>query len=257
MESNSVVVVKEGPIGLVTLNRPQVLNALNAEMMTRLVSVLQGLDSDESIRCLILAGNERAFAAGADIGEMANASSLEMLQNDFLTFWDKIAHITKPLIAAVCGYALGGGCELALACDMIVASETARFGQPEINLGVIPGAGGTQRLARVLGKYRTLEMVLTGRTFSAQEAERWGMVSRVVPVESCLDEARKLAVEICQHPPQALRIAKAAVLKAFETSLEEGLSFERMCFCLLFGSEDQKEGMKAFLEKRKPEFKGK
>ncbi len=257
METETVQVSREGALGVVTMNRPQVLNALNKEMMTQLVSALQALDHDDDIRCLILTGNEKAFAAGADIREMANASSLEMLRDDFLYCWDKVASISKPLIAAVSGHVVGGGCELALACDLIVASESARFSQPEIKLGVIPGAGGTQRLARVLGKFRTLEMVLTGKTFSAQEAERWGLVNRVVPLEAYLDEARKLALEICQHPPQALKMAKAAVLKAFETSLEEGLGFERLCFCLLFGSEDQKEGMRAFLEKRKPEFGGK
>jgi enoyl-CoA hydratase len=257
MDADSVQVLKEGPVGLVIINRPQVLNALNAELMAHLVTALQTLDQDESIRCLILTGNEKAFAAGADIGEMASASSLEMLQSNFLSCWDQVASVSKPLIAAVSGYALGGGCELALACDLIVASESARFGQPEINLGVMPGAGGTQRLARVLGKCRTLELILTGRTISAQDAERWGLVNRVVPVGTYLDEAKKLALEICQRPPQAVKMAKAAVLRAFETSLQDGLNFERLGFCLLFGSEDQKEGMKAFMEKRRPDFIGK
>jgi enoyl-CoA hydratase len=225
--------------------------------MAELVDALEVLDKDNDVRCLILTGNEKAFAAGADIGEMADASAIEMFQRNNIARWDKVAQTSKPVIAAVSGFALGGGCELALLCDMIVASDTARFGQPEINIGVIPGAGGTQRLARTLGKCKTLELVLTGRMLTAQEAEQMGLVNRVVPVASYLDEAKKLAFEICQRSPLAVKLAKEAVLKAFETSLHDGLDFERKCFYLLFGSEDQKEGMKAFLEKRKPVFKGK
>lgn len=255
--SENLLVLREDPIAIVQLNRPKVLNALNLALMKELAEALQQLDQDEKIRCLILTGDERAFAAGADIREMAEAGPIDMLQRNTLALLDRIQSISKPIIAAVSGYALGGGCELALLCDMIVASETARFAQPEINIGVIPGAGGTQRLARALGKQGAMEFILTGRTMSAKEAQDAGLVCRVVPPEACLDEARKLAAEICQRSPLAVKLAKEAILKAFETSLRDGLDFERKCFYLLFGSEDQKEGMKAFLEKRKAEFKGK
>jgi enoyl-CoA hydratase len=257
MNYQNILVTREGLLGVVTLNRPKVLNALNSELMAELVEALEAFDKDSAIRCLILTGNEKAFAAGADIGEMAEASAIEMLQRDNIARFDRIMQIAKPIIAAVSGFALGGGCELALLCDLIVASDTARFGQPEINVGVIPGAGGTQRLARTLGKYKTLELVLTGRILTAQEAEQMGLVNQVAPVASYLEEAKKLALDICQRSPLAVKLAKEAVLKAFETSLHDGLDFERKCFYLLFGSEDQKEGMKAFLEKRKPIFKGK
>lgn len=256
MDYENILVMREEPLAIVQLNRPKVLNALNAALMRELVEALETLDADEGIRCLILTGDERAFAAGADIREMAEAGAIDMLRRDTLALWDRIQRISKPLIAAVSGHALGGGCELALLCDIIVASETARFGQPEINLGVIPGAGGTQRLARTLGKYKTMELILTGRSLTAAEAAQAGLVCRVVPVEACLDEARKLAAAICQKAPVAVRLAKQSVLKAFETSLRDGIEFERHCFYLLFGSQDQKEGMNAFLEKRQPEFKG-
>jgi len=256
MNYQNILIAREGPLGLVTLNRPKVLNALNSELMAELVDALETFDKDNEVRCLILTGNEKAFAAGADIGEIAETSAIEMFQRNNIARWDKIAQTSKPIIAAVSGFALGGGCELALLCDLIVASETARFGQPEINIGVIPGAGATQRLARALGKCKTLELVLTGRMLTAQEAEQMGLVNHVAPVASYLDEAKNLALEICQGSPLAVKLAKEAVLKAFETSLHDGLDFERKCFYLLFGSEDQKEGMKAFLEKRKPIFKG-
>jgi enoyl-CoA hydratase len=257
MSYQNLLVLREDPIAIVQLNRPKVLNALNLALMQELVAALQELDHDDAIRCLILTGNEKAFAAGADIREMAEAGPIEMLQRNTIALWDLIQTISKPIIAAVSGYAVGGGCELALLCDLIVASETARFSQPEINIGVIPGAGGTQRLARTLGKYRAMEFILTGRTMMAQEAMAVGLACRVVPPEACLDEARRLAEEICQRSSLAVRLAKEAILKAFETSLQDGLDFERKCFYLLFGSEDQKEGMRAFLEKRKAEFKGK
>ena len=257
MNYQNILVTREAPLALVTLNRPKVLNALNSELMAELVDALETLDKDNEVHCLILSGNEKAFAAGADISEMVDASAIEMFQRNNIARWDKIAQTSKPIIAAVSGFALGGGCELALLCDLIVASDTARFGQPEINIGVIPGAGGTQRLARTLGKYKTLELLLTGRMLTAQEAEQMGLVNRVVPVASYLEEAKRLALEICQRSPLAVKFAKEAVLKAFETSLHDGLDFERKCFYLLFGSEDQKEGMKAFLEKRKPSFSGK
>ncbi len=257
MSYQNLLVLREDPIAIVQLNRPKVLNALNRALMQELVEALQQLDQDEAIRCLIVTGDQKAFAAGADIREMAEAGPIEMLERNTIGLWDQIQRISKPIIAAVSGYAVGGGCELALLCDLIVASETARFSQPEINIGVIPGAGGTQRLARALGKHRAMEFILTGRTMLAQEALAAGLVCRVVPPEAYLDEARKLAGDICQRSPLAAKMAKEAILKAFETSLQDGLDFERKCFYLLFGSEDQKEGMRAFLEKRKAEFKGK
>jgi enoyl-CoA hydratase len=237
------LVLREDPIAIVQLNRPKVLNALNRALMQELVEALQELDQNEKIRCLILTGDEKAFAAG--------------VQRNTIGLWDRIQTLSKPIIAAVSGYAVGGGCELALLCDLIVASDTARFSQPEINIGVIPGAGGTQRLARLLGKHRAMEFILTGRTMLAQEALATGLACRVVPPEAYLNEARKLAGDICQRSPLAVKLAKETILKAFETSLKDGLDFERKCFYLLFGSEDQKEGMRAFLEKRKAEFKGK
>ncbi len=241
---------------LLRFNRPEVLNALNIAVMEELVARLEQFDLDPSIRCIVLTGDEKAFAAGADITEMAGASAMEMLLRDQFARWDRIRKIKTPIIAAVSGYALGGGCELAMTCDIIVASETAKFGQPEINIGVIPGAGGTQRLTRAVGKAKAMEMVLTGRMISADEALRWGLVNRVVPVESYLDEARSLAVEIAKKPPVAARLAKEAILKAFDTTIEGGLEFERKNFYLLFSSDDQKEGMKAFLEKRPASWKG-
>ncbi len=243
-------------VALVRLNRPEVLNALSLELMEELVGALEELDADPEVRAIVLTGNERAFAAGADITQMADASVVRMVLVDQFQKWDRIKRIRKPLIAAVSGYALGGGCELAMSCDMIVASETARFGQPEINIGVMPGAGGTQRLTRAIGKARAMEMVLTGRMITAEEARLAGLVNRVVPVELYLDEALKLAREVAARPPLAVRLAKEAVLKAFELPLSAGLEFERKNFYLLFATEDQKEGMRAFLEKRPPVWKG-
>src|SRR5947209_4512320 len=225
-----ILVDRDERIGIVTLNRPKELNALNFHLVSELADALEEFDHDEAIRCIVLTGaGERAFAAGADIKEMSGKTPIEMMMGGFES-WGRIRRITKPLIAAVGGYALGGGCELALHCDLIVASDTARFGQPEINIGVIPGAGGTQRLARTLGKYKTLELLLTGRMLTAQEAEQMGLVNRVVPVASYLEEAKRLALEICQRSPLAVKFAKEAVLKAFETSLHDGLDFERKCF---------------------------
>jgi len=243
--------------GLIQLNRPQQLNALNVTVMEELATALEEFDSDDRIGGIVIAGNQRAFAAGADIKEMADASAVEMLRSDNIARWDRIRKIKKPVIAAVSGYCLGGGCELAMACDLIVASESAQFGQPEINIGVIPGAGGTQRLTRAIGKSKAMEMILTGRYMTAREAEQLGLVARVTPIEVYLDEALKLANEIAARPPIAVRFAKEAINKAFETSLSDGLEFERRLFYFLFATEDQKEGMRAFVEKRKPEWRGK
>lgn len=243
-------------IGLVSLNRPQVLNALNQALLNELAAALEAFDRDDQVRCLILTGNERAFAAGADVREFADATSIDMVRSYRFQQWERIRRVTKPILAAVSGYALGGGCELAMACDIIVASETAQFGQPEIRLGLIPGAGGTQRLTRAIGKSRAMELILTGRTITAQEAYAFGLVSRVVPKELYLEEAKRLAREIAALPPIAVRMAKEAVLQAFETTLDGGLEFERKCFHLLFDSEDKREGIRAFLEKRPPEFRG-
>ena len=252
---NIVVTIDEGH-ALIRINRPEVLNALDTGLMADLVAALEELDKNNNVRCIILTGSEKAFAAGADIREMAGASAVEMVTRDQFAQWDKIRKVKKPMIAAVSGFALGGGCELAMTCDMIIASETARFGQPEINIGVMPGAGGTQRLTRAVGKAKAMELVLTGRMITADEALRWGLVNKVVPVESLLEEALAWAREIAAKPPLAVRLAKESVLKAFDTTIEGGLEFERKNFYLLFASEDQKEGMSAFTEKRKPHWRG-
>jgi enoyl-CoA hydratase len=232
------------------------LNALNFHLVSELAQALEELDRDDSIRCIVLTGaGDRAFAAGADIKEMSDKSPIDMMMGGF-DAWIRIRHIHKPLIAAVGGYALGGGCELAMHCDMIVASENAHFGQPEIKIGVIPGAGGTQRLARTFGKFRTMEMVLTGEPFTAQEMAAHGLVNRVVAKGEHLNEAIKLAKVVAQRSPLAVRLTKEAVLAAFETSLEEGLELERKNFFLLFATEDMREGMRAFIERRQAEFKG-
>lgn len=257
MTYTNILITKHDGYAIVQFNRPDVLNALNIKLMEELVDSLEALDKDDEVRAIILTGNDKAFAAGADIKEMADSSAIEMLIRDQFARWDRIRKIKKPLIAAVSGFALGGGCELSMTCDIIIASETAKFGQPEINIGVMPGAGGTQRLTRAVGKYKAMEMVLTGRTITAEEAMRWGLVNKVVPAEYYLEEAKALAKEIASKPPVAVRLAKEAVLKAFDTTIEGGLEFERKNFYLLFASDDQKEGMKAFIEKRKPEWKGK
>jgi enoyl-CoA hydratase len=256
MEFIKVTADARPQVALVELNRPKELNALNPQLMTELRDALKSLDADESVRVVVLTGNEKAFAAGADIKQMADKSAIDMLRLDQFSTWDQLYKIKKPIIAAVSGFALGGGCELAMTCDMIIASETAVFGQPEIKIGVLPGAGGTQRLTRALGKAKAMEMILTGKFISATEAEKQGLVNRVVPVELYLEEAYKLAAEIARLSPIAVRLAKEAVLRVFETSLEEGLQFERKNFYLAFASEDQTEGMQAFIEKRPPAFKG-
>ena len=247
----------EPHIALIELNRPKELNALNLELMGELRDALKQLDNDEDVRVILLTGNEKAFAAGADIKQMADKSAVDMLVIDQFSTWDQIRKTKKPLIAAVSGFALGGGCELAMTCDMIIASETAKFGQPEIKIGVMPGAGGTQRLTKAIGKAKAMELVLTGRFLSAEEALAYKLVNKVVPVEMYLYEAVQLAREIAQMSPIATQLAKESVNRSFETHLDEGLHFERKNFYLAFASEDQAEGMQAFIEKRKPLYKGK
>lgn len=244
-------------VALIRINRPKERNALNTQLMQELRQALHDLDANDDVRVIILTGNEQAFAAGADIKQMADKSAVDMFLADQFSTWDQIRKTRKPLIAAVSGFCLGGGCELAMTCDMIIASESAQFGQPEIKIGVMPGAGGTQRLARTIGKARTMELVLTGRFISAAEALRLGIVNKIVPVEMYLQEAAALAQEIAAMSPVATRLAKEAVNRAFETPLEEGLQFERKNFYLCFASEDQKEGMRAFIEKRMPRYSGK
>jgi len=242
--------------GLVRLNRPEVMNALNGQVMEELTQALETFDRDPAIGAMVITGDERAFAAGADIKEMAEATSVDMLLSDRIGRWDRLRRIHKPVIAAVSGWCLGGGHELAMACDMIIASETAKFGQPEINLGVIPGAGGTQRLTRAVGKAVAMEVVLNNRTLSAEEALTLGLVNRVVPVEAYLEEALRLANEIAARAPLAVRLGKEAVNHAFESFLADGVADERRAFYFLFSTRDQKEGMQAFVAKRKAEWSG-
>jgi len=247
----------EGHIGVAQLNRPEVLNALSVELMDQLIDVMEGFDRDEDIRVIVVTGNENSFAAGADIGEMANATVVQMSQKNNLARWKRIAAVRKPVIAAVSGFALGGGCELAMHCDMIIASESAQFGQPEIKIGVIPGAGGTQRLTRAIGKFRAMELVMTGRFMTAQEAFNAGLVTKIVATEQYFEEAMRLAATIAEMPPLALQAAKEAVLAVDNMPLSAGLEYERRLFYSLFATDDQTEGMKAFQEKRKPKFEGK
>ena len=256
-EQQLALVEKDGPVGLVRLNRPEVYNALSPEMLGAICAAFESLNSDPDIRVMIITGNERAFAAGADIKSMAPASPMDIMKIDTLSYWMRIRAIDKPLIAAVSGYVFGGGNELAMHCDLIVASETAKFAHPEIKLGVIPGAGGTQWLVKAIGPYRAMEMVLTGEPISAAEAYQLGLVNRVVPVERYLDAAKELARTIAQRPPVAIRLARQALRHGVENTLREGLEVERRNFTLLFDTADQKEGMSAFLEKRPPQFQGK
>jgi enoyl-CoA hydratase len=252
----TILVETRQPVGLVRINRPKVRNALNGTVLHELVDALETFDRDPEVGAMVITGDDQAFAGGADIKEMADASAVEMLTRSHIPLFDRLRGIHKPVIAAVSGFCLGGGNELAMACDMIIASETARFGQPEINLGVIPGAGGTQRLTRAIGKALAMEMVLNNRWLSAQEALQYGLVNRVVPVERCLDEALQLAAEVAGRAPLAVRLGKEAVNHAFESFLSDGLADERRAFYLLFASQDQKEGMQAFVEKRKAAWKG-
>jgi enoyl-CoA hydratase len=251
-----ILVEVEAPIAIVTLNRPKVLNALSPELVREVNATLGELDADDRVHAVVLTGGPRVFAAGADIADMADRTAVEQLRRDQTGRWAGIAAFSKPLLAAVNGYALGGGCELALMCDLIVAGDTARLGQPEINLGIIPGAGGTQRWPRTAGKYAAMEAMLSGSPVTARRAYELGLVNKVVPAEMTVEVARRMARQIAEKPPLAARMAKEAVLKAFESPLSEGLAAERKSFYFLFATEDQKEGMHAFLEKRKGVFKG-
>ncbi|RCW68543.1 enoyl-CoA hydratase [Pseudorhodoferax soli] len=256
MNYENIIVEKQGKVALIMLNRPKALNALSPDLTRELGSALDELEVDESVAVLLLTGNEKAFAAGADIKAMRDWNYMDVYKQDFITAtWERITRFRKPTIAAVAGYALGGGCELAMMCDIILAADTARFGQPEITIGTIPGAGGTQRLTRLVGKPKAMEMVLSGRTMHAEEAERSGLVSRVVPAADLMSEAMALANRIAELSLPVVMMAKDSVNRAYETTLAEGIHFERRLFHSTFATEDQKEGMAAFIDKRKPEFK--
>jgi enoyl-CoA hydratase len=252
----NILVERRGAVGIIRLNRPQALNALNAALISELGAALDEFEKDEAIGAIVLTGNERAFAAGADVREMAGKSYIEAYREDFITSgWERVAQCRKPIVAAVAGFALGGGCEIAMMCDIIIAADSARFGQPEITLGTIPGAGGTQRLPRFIGKAKAMDLCLTGRMMDAEEAERAGLVSRVVPAADLLAEAVKIAERICEMSRPIAMMVKEAVNRAYETTLSEGVRFERRLFHATFATEDQKEGMAAFIEKRKAAFK--
>jgi enoyl-CoA hydratase len=258
MDYETIIASREGMLGIITLNRPQTMNALSSKLVTELISALNEFEKDDGVRCLVITGSERAFSAGADIKEMAEMTAVKMtMTGHFFPLWDKVGRYPKPIVGALSGFVLGGGLELAMSLDVLVASETTQLGQPEIDIGVMPGGGGTQRLTRAVGKAKAMEMILTGRRIGAEEAKALGLVSRVVPKEAYLEEAKKVANEIASKSPVAVRLAKMAVNKAFEMGLSEGIDFEREVFYLLFASEDKDEGMRAFVEKRKPEFKGK
>jgi len=258
MSYENILVDIHGPVGLITLNRPKALNALNSELMGELAAAVAAYDEDEAIGAIVITGCDKAFAAGADIKEMLDKSFMDVYLGDFITKdWERVAACRKPVIAAVAGYALGGSCELAMMCDFILAADTARFGQPEIQLGVIPGAGGTQRLTRLVGKSKAMEMVLTGRMMDAEEAERAGLVSRIIPADDLIEEALKVATKIAELSRPSVLMAKESVNRSYETTLGEGIRFERRLFHSLFATEDQSEGMTAFAEKRAPQFKNK
>ncbi|HRF09124.1 MAG TPA: enoyl-CoA hydratase [Xanthobacteraceae bacterium] len=255
MAYETILAEVEGRVGIITLNRPKALNALNSQLFKEMNEVLDGWETDESIGCVLLTGSDKAFAAGADIKEMEPLSYPGTYVDDFITPWDRLGRFRKPLVAAVAGYALGGGCELAMMCDIVLAADNAQFGQPEIKLGVIPGAGGTQRLTRIIGKAKAMELVLTGRMMGAEEAERSGLVARVIPLAELKNEAMNVAQTIAGLSLPAVMIAKESVNRAYETTLAEGIRFERRVFQSLFGTGDQKEGMNAFVSKRAPAFK--
>jgi enoyl-CoA hydratase len=256
MPYENIVLERKGGVGIITLDRPKAMNALNAALVAELEAALEALDTDDDIGCIVITGSAKAFAAGADIKEMQPKSYMDVYLEDFITNgWEKVSQVRKPVIAAVAGYALGGGCEIAMMCDFIIAADNARFGQPEITIGTIPGSGGTQRLTRFVGKSKAMEMILTGRTMDAEEAERAGLVSRVVPLDKLMDEALKVAQKIDKLSRPALLMAKEAVNRAYETTLAEGVRFERRLFHSSFATEDKAEGMAAFIEKREPQFK--
>ncbi len=256
MTYETVILERKGAVGIVTLNRPQALNALSAALIRDLGAALDELEADAAIGAVVITGSEKAFAAGADIKEMASRTYMDVYLNDFVTKgWERVTTCRKPIVAAVAGYALGGGCEIAMMCDTIIAADTAKFGQPEITIGTIPGSGGTQRLTRAVGKAKAMEMCLTGRMMDAEEAERSGLVSRVVPAAELLEEAIKVAAKIASMSRPAVLMAKEAINRAYETTLAEGVRFERRLFHSTFATEDQKEGMAAFIEKRKPAYK--
>jgi enoyl-CoA hydratase len=255
MTYENILVETRGPVGIVTLNRPKALNALNAALINELNRAIAGFEADDGVGAVVITGSDKAFAAGADIKEMQSRTYMDAYLGDFLTNWDRLAACRKPVIAAVAGYALGGGCELAMMCDIIIAADTAKFGQPEINLAVIPGAGGTQRLTRAVGKSKAMDLVLTGRMMDAEEAERSGLVSRIVPAGDLMSEALKAAEKIAGMSRPAAVMAKESVNRAYETTLAEGVRFERRLFQSLFATEDQKEGMAAFVEKRQASFR--
>ena len=257
MAYEKILTETQGKVGIITLNRPKALNALNGLLMMEVGKALDEFEADPNIGCIVLTGSEKAFAAGADIMEMQSASYIEMLTNDPISVWDRLARTRKPLIAAVSGYALGGGCEIAMMCDFIIAADNAKFGQPEITLGVLPGAGGTQRLTRLVGKAKAMDMCLTGRMMDAKEAEQSGLVSRVVPADDLMKEVMKAADKIADFSQPAVALMKECVNRALETSLNEGLLHERRIFYSLFGTGDQIEGMDAFVNKREPQFKNK
>ena len=255
MAYENILVDTRGETGLITLNRPEALNALNSKLIAELGQALDTFEADADIGCIVITGSEKAFAAGADIKEMATKTFIQAYTEDFIGSWDQVSRTRKPVIAAVAGYALGGGCELAMMCDFIIAADTAKFGQPEITLGVMPGAGGTQRLTRFVGKSKAMEMCLTGRMMDAEEAERAGLVSRVVPADKLMDEALAAAAKIASFSKPSVMMTKESVNRAYETTLAEGVRFERRLFHAMFSTEDQKEGMAAFAEKRSPNFR--
>lgn len=255
MPYKNLIVETRGHVGFVTLNRPDALNALNSELILELNQALDGFEGDKEIGCIVITGSEKAFAAGADIKEMQDKNFVDAYKDDFLASWDRIMRCRKPVVAAVAGYALGGGCELAMMCDLIIAADTAKFGQPEITLGVMPGAGGTQRLTRFIGKSKAMDMCLTGRNMDAEEAERAGLVSRVVPADTLIDAAMRVAEKIASFPLPAVMMTKESINRSYETTLNEGVRFERRMFYSMFATEDQKEGMAAFIDKRRPNFK--
>jgi len=253
--TNTIIVDQKGRVGLITLNRPQALNALNAELMMEVVTAAETFDRSADIGCILLTGSAKAFAAGADIKEMSSQSYMDMYLNDWFSAWDRFANLRTPIIAAVAGFALGGGCELAMMCDFILAADTAKFGQPEIKLGVMPGMGGSQRLTRAIGKAKATEMCLTGRMMGAEEAERSGLAARVIPAAELLDEALKTATTIAEMSKSAAMMTKETIARAYESTLREGLLYERRIFHSMFATDDQKEGMAAFIEKRPPVFR--